>query len=61
MKVSWGPVIWLAAALVETLMFYGYPQLFGAHVLTLVTHLGVAALYSAFWLAIRQQKRKKPR
>ncbi len=61
MKVSWGPVIWLAAALVETLMFYGFPQLFGAHVLTLATHLGVAVLYIAFWVTIRHQKAKKPR
>ena len=61
MKVSWGPVIWAAAALTETLMFYGFPELFGAHVLTLGTHLAVAALYICFWLAIRHQKRKKPR
>jgi Family of unknown function (DUF6163) len=61
MKVSWGPVIWLAAASAETLMFYGFPQLFGAHVLTLAAHLAVAVLYIAFWAAIRHQKRKKPR
>ena len=61
MKVSWGPVIWAAAALTETLMFYGFPELFGARLLTLMTHLAVAVLYIAFWLTIRHQKRKKPR
>ena len=61
MKVSWGPVIWVAAASVEALMFYGFPDLFGARPFTLAAHLSVAFLYVAFTLAIYRKSRKKPR
>jgi Family of unknown function (DUF6163) len=61
MMVSWGPVIWAAAAAGEFIMHLGFPHLFGERMLTLAAHLLVALLFTAFWLAMRLQKRRKPR
>ena len=61
MMVSWGPVIWVVAAAGEIIMHYGFPELFGARPVTIATHLFVAALFIAFEVAIRLQKRKKKR
>ena len=58
MKVSWGPVIWAAAASIEALMYYGFPGLFDSRPLTLATHLLVAILYVAFALTIRPRHRR---
>jgi Family of unknown function (DUF6163) len=59
MMVSWGPVIWLAAAAIEVTMHFGFPQLFGFKPVTVATHVGVAVLFAAFAITIRLQKRKK--
>ena len=61
MMVSWGPVIWFVAASAEAVMFYVFPELFGANNLTLTAHLLVALLYVAFHVALRLQKRKAKR
>ena len=61
MMVSWGPVIWVAAAAGEIAMYYGFPGLFGRHDLTIASHLLIAALFIAFLTAIQLQKRKKKR
>lgn len=57
MLASWGPVIWFICAMTETVMYAGFPELFGRNWLTLASHAGAALLYVAFRLAIHLQKR----
>ncbi|MGB8816709.1 MAG: DUF6163 family protein [Rhizobiaceae bacterium] len=59
MVVSWGPVIWAAAALTETVMYFVYPGLYGERPVTLMAHLAVAVLYLAFRLALYLEERKR--
>ncbi len=57
MVVSWGPVIWVAAALAETTMYLGFPNLFGEKPIALFAHAAVAFLYIAFRLALYREAR----
>lgn len=56
MKASWGPVIWFVCAATEVLMFAGFPEIFGARPMVLVSHGLVIALYLAFFAYIRRQR-----
>lgn len=57
MVVSWGPVIWAAAALTETVMYLGFPELFGQKPLALAAHAATASLYVAFRIALYMESR----
>jgi Family of unknown function (DUF6163) len=61
MVVSWGPVIWAAAAGAEFVMYYWFPDLFGQMPITLMAHGAVAALYLAFRLALFRETSKRAR
>ena len=58
MLASWGPVIWIICAVLETVMYAGFPNLFGERMLVVVSHACVALLYAAFRIAIAWQKRR---
>lgn len=45
MLASWGPVIWFICAASETIMFIGFPQLFGENLLVVSIHGATAALF----------------
>ena len=57
MVVSWGPVLWVAAAVAECVMYLGYPQLFGQNPVAITAHISVALLYLAFRLALYRESR----
>lgn len=61
MVVSWGPVIWVAAALTEIAMYVGFPQLFGQKPLVILSHLAVATLYLLFRIILYRQTRAAAR
>ncbi|MHA6642156.1 DUF6163 family protein [Mesorhizobium sp. A623] len=58
MLASWGPVIWFICAVTETVMYAGFPELFGTQKLTLASHAAVALLYIAFRVVIHVQRRQ---
>ncbi len=58
MLASWGPVIWFICAAAETIMYAGFPELFGQRLLILASHGLVALLYVAFRALIHWQKRR---
>ena len=59
MLASWGPVIWFICAVTESVMYLGFPDLFGHRPITPLTHLLVAMLYVAIRVVIRWQKRSR--
>lgn len=58
MLASWGPVIWFICAAIETTMYVGFPELFGARIEIVVSHAFVAILYCAFRLVFFIRDRK---
>lgn len=58
MLASWGPVIWFICAAAETLMYAGFPRLFGERHLIVFSHAAVALLYIVFRVVIHLQKRR---
>lgn len=52
MVVSWGPVVWLVAAVTEILMHVAFPELYGERWLLILSHGLVVLLYGAFRLAL---------
>ena len=58
MLASWGPVIWFICAATETIMYAGFPKLFGEHWQIVLSHAAVALLYIVFRLVIHRQKRR---
>ncbi len=61
MVVSWGPVIWVATAVGEIVMYVGYPQLFGTKPLIIISHVAVALLYGLFRIVLHRQARASAR
>ena len=61
MLASWGPVIWIICAALETVMYAGFPDMFGERMLIVVSHACVALLYAALRVAIVWQKRRAAR
>lgn len=57
MLASWGPVIWFICAVTETVMYAGFPQLFGQRLLIVLSHGLVALLYLVFRVVLYLQKR----
>jgi len=58
MLTSWGPVIWVTCAAVETVMYAGFPEIFGAKYTVVISHALVALLYAAFRLVLSWQRRR---
>lgn len=59
MLASWGPVIWFICALTETIMYAGYPQLFGERWSIVATHAAVAAIYIALRLVVHFHRQRR--
>ena len=57
MVVSWGAVIWGAVAVIELVMYGGFPQLYGTDTTLISAHSAVIFLYIAFRLALLREKR----
>lgn len=57
MVVSWGPVVWLVAAAIETVMHGAFPELYGSNWMLLSAHLLIAVLYAVFRLLLYIAKR----
>jgi hypothetical protein len=57
--VSWGPVLWVVAAVAEITMFEFYPQIFGARPMLLVLHLSVAITFVIFRGALAYQRARQ--
>lgn len=58
MLASWGPVIWFICAAAETLMYAGFPELYGDRKSIVVSHLLAALFYTLLRSVIFWQKRK---
>ena len=61
MLSSWGPVIWAICAATETVMYVGFPDVFGSRPIIPLSHLAVAILYSGFRIALLVEGRRKDR
>lgn len=53
---SWGPVIWLICAGTETVLYAGFPELFGYRWPVLASHLVVAAIYGGLRYLVHRQR-----
>jgi hypothetical protein len=58
MLASWGPVIWFICAATETLMYLGFPELFGQRLLIIGSHVMVIVVYAMFRIVIFMQRRR---
>jgi Family of unknown function (DUF6163) len=61
MVVSWGPVIWVCAALIEIIMYVGFPELFGQKPMIVLSHLAIAFLYLTFRIVLYREVRAAAR
>ena len=59
MLASWGPVIWFICASIEVVMYVGFPELYGARLEIVASHVLVALLYCAFRVLFFIRKRKE--
>jgi len=59
MLASWGPVIWFICAAIEVVMYVGFPELYGARIEIVASHLMVALLYCVFRAVLFIRKRKE--
>lgn len=59
MLASWGPVIWFICATIETVMYIGFPEEFGARTEVVVTNVLVAVLYCTFRLVFFLRARRQ--
>lgn len=58
MTASWGVVVWVICAIAETIMYIGYPELFGRRLPIVASHIVTLGLYLGFWIWLRRQRRK---
>lgn len=59
LTVSWGPVIWLCAAVGQALMYGVWPDVFGSNPLVMILHAAVAILYLVFRGLLTLEKRRR--
>lgn len=61
MLASWGPVVWFVCAVAETVMYAGFPKMFGSRDLVLVVHALTTVIYIGFRLhrAARRRREEK--
>jgi hypothetical protein len=53
LRGSWGPVIWVVAAMVEVVKHEAYPEIFGADRIKVLVIAAIALTYIAIRIAIR--------
>lgn len=61
MLASWGPVIWFICAATETVMYAGFPDLFGARWPIVAAHAAMAVIYILFRIAIHWRQGRQRR
>jgi hypothetical protein len=59
LTVSWGPVLWIAAAGGQILMYGVWPDIFGRNLMIIILHGCVALLYLGFRIALYLEKRRR--
>jgi len=59
MLASWGPVIWFICAATETVMYCGFPRLFGERPLVVAAHALTALVYVGFRVVLELRKRRQ--
>lgn len=59
MLASWGPVIWFTCALVETVMYAGFPELYGARPAVVAAHALVLAVFLGFRAVLAFDRRRR--
>lgn len=59
LAVSWGPVLWVIAAVSQFLMYKLWPEIFGTNSVVLLFHAVVASLYVLFRVALWLEERRK--
>jgi len=59
LPVSWGPVMWVAAAGIEAVMYAGFPMLFGREAVIPLAHLVVALIYIVFRVLLHRQRKRR--
>lgn len=59
LAVSWGPVLWALAVIVQYLMYVMWSDIFGTNRVVLVFHALVAVLYTLFRLALWLEERRR--
>jgi hypothetical protein len=59
MLASWGPVIWFICAAAETVMYAGFPELYGERFPILFAHGLVLLLFLAFRAALFLEDRRR--
>jgi hypothetical protein len=59
MTVSWGPVIWLAAAATEIAMYGVFPELYGFRPALVSFHVMAAIIFIAFRIVLFLEHRKR--
>lgn len=59
LAVSWGPVIWVCAALGQVLMYTVWKDVFGDNILVPAMHILILVVYALFRLALYLEKREK--
>ena len=58
MVSSWGPVIWFMCAAIESVMYLGFPEVFGQRMLIIASHALVIVLYATFRIVLYLEKRR---
>jgi hypothetical protein len=59
MVSSWGPAIWFICAATESVMYLGFPEVFGQRTMIIASHAAVIALYATFRAVLFLQKRRR--
>lgn len=59
LTVSWGPVIWICAALGQVLMYTVWQHLFGSNILVPIMHATILTVYGLFRVALYLERREK--
>ncbi|WP_420960060.1 DUF6163 family protein [Brucella sp. IR073] len=62
MRAPWGPVVWFAAAILETAMYTVFERVYAAKPMVGVTNGLILAVYIAFrvMLVLQERERRKP-
>lgn len=59
MTVSWGPVIWVIAAVGEIVMYAGFPELFGARPALVAFHIAALAVFAVWRVLLAWEHYKR--
>ncbi|PZU22431.1 DUF6163 family protein [Allorhizobium borbori] len=59
LAVSWGPVIWICAALGQVLMYTVWRDVFGSNILVPAMHALIVTVYALFRIALFLERREK--